>query len=146
MKGYDVGRMNENCIFCDILAGRLPCAKVWEEASTFAFMDIGPLVPGHALVIPRTHYETLTDVPPATLSAVMAGAQRLGAAMMRAFEADGFNLHQANGKAAGQVVPHVHVHVVPRFEHDGHHWNWNPKPYASPGEMQRLAERLRAAC
>ena len=116
--------MKDDCIFCRIVAGSLPCVRLCEDGDVLAFMDIGPIVKGHALVIPKAHRDPITDLSPDLLGRVMAMVQRVAAAQRRGLKADGVNVHQANGAAAGQVVPHVHVHVIPRFNGDGHRWNW----------------------
>lgn len=135
--------MSEACIFCQIVAGALPSCKVHEDADTLAFLDIGPLVEGHTLVIPKTHYDPLTATPPAVLHRLIEVVQRIADAQMRGLAADGINVMQSNGRAAGQVVPHLHFHVIPRFRHDGHSWNWNARAYGQRSDMQRLAERIR---
>lgn len=137
--------MPSDCLFCDIAAGKLPSCLLYEDADTLAFLDIHPVIPGHALVIPRAHYDPIEAVPPALLARVMAGVQRVAAAQRRALRADGINVMQANGRAAGQEVPHLHVHVIPRFLTDGHRWNWTVRPYGQPDEMRALATRLKAA-
>ncbi|MFH1477810.1 MAG: HIT family protein [Verrucomicrobiota bacterium] len=135
--------MKSDCIFCKIVAGQLPACKVHEDADTLAFMDIGPIVPGHILVIPKLHVETLTAAPPVILQKLILVAQSIARAQLSAFKADGVNVMQANGQAAGQVVPHLHLHVIPRFTADGHHWNWKPRPYATSKEMNALAEKIK---
>lgn len=134
----------QDCIFCKIVAGEIPSCKVYEDEHTIAFMDIGPLVKGHTLVIPKQHCDPLTAASPDILAACMQSVQRVMQALQKALNADGVNLHQANGAAAGQVVPHLHFHVIPRFANDGHHWNWHAKPYESPDTMQNMATRIKA--
>ncbi len=133
----------QDCVFCKIVAGNMPCCKVWEDKQTIAFMDIAPLVKGHTLVIPKKHYDPFTAAPLEVLTACMQTVQRVMHALRVSLGADGVNLHQANGAAAGQVVPHLHFHVVPRFADDGHHWNWNAKSYASAEAMQQMANRIK---
>jgi histidine triad (HIT) family protein len=131
-----------DCIFCKIVAGEIPALRVYENEHVLAFMDIGPVVKGHTLVIPKAHHDPLADTPDDVLARVIrlvARAQQAG------LGSDGVNIHQANGAAAGQVVPHLHFHVVPRFKHDGHHWNWTPHPYADLSEAAALADRIKAA-
>jgi histidine triad (HIT) family protein len=135
----------DNCIFCKIIAGELPCTKVYEDERVLAFLDIGPLVKGHTLVIPKTHYNPLTAVPPELLAHMISVIQKLTGAMQKTLKADGINIHQANGAAAGQVVPHVHFHIVPRFETDNHHWNWSAKSYETPEEMTILGGHIAEA-
>lgn len=138
--------MNEaTCVFCKIVRGELPCAKVYEDDAVLAFMDIAPIIKGHALVIPKLHVERIMDVPADILARVMTVVQRVARAQVDGLHADGVNLHQTNGAVAGQTVPHVHVHVIPRFEGDGHSWNWRAGAYANREEMAALAARLRQA-
>ena len=141
----DKDQMNPDCIFCKIVAGALPACKVYEDAHTLAFMDLGPIVKGHTLVIPKRHYDPLMQTPAAVLHQLISVVQQVAAAQVRGLNADGVNIIQSNGKAAGQVVPHLHFHVIPRFRQDGHSWNWRPQAYADPREMQQLAESIRQA-
>ena len=137
--------MENDCIFCKIVAGELPCCKVYEDAHTLAFMDIGPIIKGHTLVIPKEHYDPVTAVPPSVLQQVIISVQKIAQAQMDALKTDGINIVQANGKAAGQQVPHLHFHVIPRFNNDGHSWNWTPHSYTDSDEMQQFAERIKRA-
>ena len=134
-----------DCVFCKIIAGELPSWKVYETDTVLAFMDIGPVVKGHTLVIPKAHHENVTTLPDDQLAAVMVVARKIARAQLEGLGAEGVNLHQANGAAAGQVVPHFHVHVIPRFKSDGHHWNWKAQSYADPTEAAALAARIQAA-
>lgn len=134
-----------DCIFCRIVRGELPCAKLYEDDAVLAFMDIGPIVKGHALVIPKAHVDPLTAATPDLLGRLIVVAQRIAAAQLAGLHADGVNLHQANGACAGQVVPHLHIHVIPRFQNDGHRWNWSAQKYASPEEMKERADAIRGA-
>lgn len=136
--------MND-CMFCRIVQGAVPSAKIYEDDAVLAFMDIGPIIKGHALVISKAHYTTLPDLPPNLAAQLIAVVQQVAAAQQSALQADGVNVHQSNGACAGQVVPHVHFHVIPRFSHDGHRWNWAATKYEAPDEMAALAQRLRAA-
>lgn len=102
------------CIFCKIVAGQIPCHKLWEDGRALAFLDVGPLSEGHALVIPKAHYETLDQVPAEDAAAIGAALPTLARAIMKATGATDYNILQNNGPAAGQVVPHVHFHLIPR--------------------------------
>jgi len=135
----------DDCLFCKIVAGEIPCTTVYEDERVLAFMDIGPIVKGHVLVIPKAHYDPLTDAPAEVLAQCMAVVKKVAAMQMKGLQADGVNIHQANGAAAGQVVPHIHFHVIPRFKDDGHHWNWNASEYASFDEMNTVAQQIRDA-
>ena len=137
--------METSCVFCKIIAGTLPSSVIYEDEDTLAFLDIAPIMHGHALVIPKKHYTDLEPTPAALLGKVMETVQKVARAQTRALRADGVNIHQANGTAAGQVVFHLHFHVIPRFAGDNHSWNWNTRPYASPAEMHRLSQEIKAA-
>ena len=133
------------CVFCKIIAGELPSWKLYETDTVLAFMDIGPVVKGHALVIPKAHHETVVTIPDDLLADVMIAARKIARGLLGGLGADGVNLHQANGSVAGQVVPHFHVHVIPRFKQDGHDWNWGAQSYADAAEPAALAARIQAA-
>ena len=103
-------------VFAKILRGELPCQKLYEDADTFAFMDIMPRGDGHCLVIPKAPSRNILDVEPESLTAVMRTTQKLARAVVKAFDADGVTIQQFNEPAGGQVVFHLHVHIIPRFE------------------------------
>ena len=130
-----------NCIFCKIIAGEIPTVKIYEDDLVLAFLDIGPINFGHTLVIPKEHHESSATIPEATAGRMFHIGARIGVALRREFDWDAFNLHLADGAAAGQVVMHAHLHVVPRGVEDGFHWNWRQKQYGD-GEAAALAERL----
>jgi histidine triad (HIT) family protein len=135
--------MSTNCIFCKIVAGEIPSTRVYEDADTLAFMDIGPVIKGHTLVIPKQHYDPITKTPVDVLTRLMKVVQKIAQAQMNGLKADGVNVLNANGTAAGQQVPHIHFHVVPRFKTDGHHWNWAAKKYESIEEMKKIADEIK---
>lgn len=137
--------MSANCIFCKIVAGEIPSAKVYEDTDTLAFMDIGPIVKGHTLVIPKQHFDPITATPEPVLAKLVAVVKKIAQAQMNGLRAEGVNVMQMNGAAAGQVVPHIHFHVIPRFATDGHRWNWAAKKYDDPNEMKKLAATIQAA-
>ena len=137
--------MNSDCIFCRIVSGDLPATRVYEDDQVLAFMDIGPIVKGHTLVIPKVHYDPLTALPLPLLQHLISVVQKIARAQFAALNADGINVSQANGTAAGQIVPHVHFHIIPRFKSDGHHWNWTPKEYNDRSEMKIFADQITAA-
>lgn len=131
------------CIFCKIAAKEIPASVLYEDDDVMVFMDIGPIIKGHALVIPRRHYDPVTETPDEILVKLHLCAKKIAGAQMNGLGADGVNIVQNNGRAAGQEVPHIHVHVIPRFSDDGHHWNWNAKSYEDLKEMEKLAEKMR---
>jgi len=102
-----------DCIFCKIVAGKIPSARVYEDETKIAFMDIGPVQPGHMLLIPKKHYERFTDLPDDLAADLARVLPELAGAVVKAADADGFNLFQTNGACSGQVVPHVHIHIIP---------------------------------
>ena len=137
--------MSQDCIFCKIITGEIPCAKVYEDTDVIAFMDIGPVVKGHTLVIPKSHHNPLMETPPEVLHKLITVVQKVARAQMAGLQADGISVAQANGRAANQVVPHIHFHVIPRFTTDGFHGNWIARKYDSAAEMQSYADRIRCA-
>lgn len=133
--------MDQDCIFCKIAAGEIPCAKVFESETCLAFLDIAPVNAGHALVLPKDHYPTLMDVPAGLGEDLMQTLSRVGKAVMEATGAEGLNLMQNNFEAAGQLVHHVHFHLVPHFADDGLRL-WPQAGYDDPDEMSGLAAKI----
>ena len=134
--------MSQDCIFCKIIAGEIPCAKLYETDKVLSFLDIGPVNKGHALVIPLGHHETLWDLPPALGEDLLRAMQIVGGAVMKEVGADGLNVGMNNFEAAGQLVPHAHFHLVPRFANDGFEL-WPQGAYDDMEEMSRLAKAVR---
>lgn len=132
------------CIFCRLIAGEIPAARIHEDELTIAFMDIGQVNPGHVLVASKRHAETLFDLEPAEAGAIMKTAQRVAHAVRLAFDPPGITLLQANGKAADQTVRHVHMHVVPRHDDDGIALSW-PRKDPPFDRLEEYAARLRSA-
>ena len=133
----------DDCIFCKIVKGEIPASKVYEVDNVLAFLDIMPATPkkGHVLVIPKGHYETLVDMPLEVNDAVFRVVKKVETALMK--EADGVNLLQNDGKVAGQMINHVHVHLVPRFEGDGVELGkWQTHKYES-GELEKTQEKIK---
>ncbi|MGC4025804.1 MAG: HIT family protein [Mesorhizobium sp.] len=110
-KEYD-----SNNVFAKILRGELPAHKIYEDADTFAFMDIMPRGPGHCLVIPKRPARNILDIEPDSLAAVARTTQKIAKAAVKAFGADGVTIQQFNESAGGQIVFHLHMHIIPRFE------------------------------
>lgn len=132
------------CIFCRLVAGEIPSAKVCEDELTVAFMDIGQVNPGHVLVATKRHAVTLLDITPEEAAAVLQTAQRVARAVQAAFDPPGMTLFQANGPVGGQTVFHFHLHVLPRHADDGMALAW-PRKEPGPAVLQAYAARLRAA-
>ena len=132
----------DSCIFCKIIRKEIPAQVVYDNDLTMAFLDITPVNPGHVLVVPKAHYDDLLTTPEETLREVMAVAQKIAKAAVKGLHAPAFNVAVNNGRAAGQVVSHMHLHVIPRFEGDGYEL-WHGKPYEE-GEAEKAAEAIRA--
>lgn len=136
---------SEDCIFCRIIAGELPATRIYEDDGILAFMDIRPIVKGHALVIPKAHYDPITGTPDDVLGKTIAVVKRVARAQMQGLEADGVNVTQANGAVAGQEIAHIHFHVIPRHAGDDAPVNWRPRSYDSDEEREAFGRRLRDA-
>jgi histidine triad (HIT) family protein len=133
-----------DCIFCKIVAGELPCHKVFENDQVLAFMDINPTSQGHTLVIPKDHHRDMISTPADALGQIMAVLPRIAEAAVAATDAEGFNILQSNEACAGQVVFHIHFHVVPRRSGDGIGLGFRQKP-AIEDDLAATAEAIRAA-
>ncbi len=133
--------MSEDCIFCKIVAGEIPCSKVYETDSVLAFLDIEPVNPGHALVIPKAHHPQIWDVPDALGAELATALKIVSKGVFKATGADGLNIGMNNFAAAGQLVMHAHYHVIPRFDADGLTL-WPGKKYLSMNEMNELALKI----
>ena len=130
------------CIFCQIIAGELPVEIVYKDDRVLCFLDIAPINPGHSLLIPVEHHTSITTVPVDTLAKMMNVAPRIAQAIVREVEGDGFNLHLSNGQCAGQIVPHAHLHIIPRSPTDGFAWGWRSKQYEDEDEKRDLVRRV----
>jgi len=133
-----------DCIFCQIVSGSIPAEKVFETEHFLAILDIHPIAPGHTLVYPREHHETLLDLPPDQVGELFASVQKVGREVVRTQGAEGWNMFVNNHKCAGQAIPHVHVHVIPRKTGDGVRFHWDPKP-CKDGELTTIAEAIRTS-
>lgn len=132
------------CLFCHIVAGDRPAHMVLDEDENFAFLDFRPLFPGHVLVVPRLHHETLIDLPVSSLQPLFGAVQRVAAAVTDAMGADGTFVAMNN--TVSQSVPHFHVHVVPRRAKDGlRGFFWPRSRYGSDAEAIDVANRIRAS-
>jgi histidine triad (HIT) family protein len=132
-----------SCIFCQIVVGERPAHVVLESEHALAFLDVRPVFPGHALLVPREHYETLVDLPRNLVNELFGDGQRLAGAVQRGMEADGSFVAMNN--VVSQSVPHVHLHVVPRRRKDGlRGFFWPRQKYESDDAMAATATRIRA--
>ena len=133
--------MDENCIFCKIVAGEIPCARVYEDEHVLAFLDINPIAQGHTLVVLKEHYPTLLDVPPNEGESLIRAMRLVAGGLLGATKAGGFNCIQNNFHCAGQMVFHAHWHLIPRFDNDGLP-DWPGGRYADNAAMQQLARSI----
>ncbi len=132
-----------DCIFCKMIAGEIPVTTLYEDEHILAFLDIGPISDGHTLVIPRQHCENVDQCPPQVLAQTASRLGRIAQAVKEAMQADGYNVLCNNGRAAGQVVEHLHFHIIPRKQGDGVFNRWPAYEYAD-GKIDEIAEKIRA--
>ena len=130
------------CIFCEIISGKIPSYKVYEDEATLAFLDIKPVNPGHTLVVPKKHYENMEDVPEEELAALILTVKKVGRLLKEKLGVRGYNIGENNDPLAGQIVPHLHFHIMPRREGDGHQL-WAQREYA-PGEAAAVIKKLQS--
>jgi histidine triad (HIT) family protein len=134
--------MTKECIFCKIIQGDVPCDKIYEDEHILSFLDQHPVSPGHSLIISKKHYETFLDIPNDLLCEIIKAVKKVGKAVMKATNAEGFNLHVNTGKVAGQFVFHVHFHIIPRFEGDKIDYICPPIKY-KPGQKQEIMDKIK---
>src|SRR5580704_10605863 len=135
---------DKECTFCRIARGELTADKVYEDAEVLAFLDHRPLFPGHCLVVPRAHVDTLLDLPAERVGPLFVAVQRVSRAVERGLAVDG--IFNAVNNRVSQSVPHLHVHVIPRRKKDGlKGFFWPRYPYASPEEMARVRDAIAGA-
>ncbi|KPJ65541.1 MAG: hypothetical protein AMJ45_05015 [Syntrophobacter sp. DG_60] len=133
----------QSCIFCKIAKGEIPAVKVYEDEKVLAFMDINPINDGHTLVIPKKHAENIFEISPEDLSEVISVAHKIARAIKNSLNPEGLTVVQLNGRVAGQVVPHFHVHLIPRKEDDPLKISW----MMIPGDMDKIkatAEKIKS--
>lgn len=135
--------MSKSCIFCSIIAGQEAGAQVYRDPNFLVIMDKYPINPGHTLVMPIKHYENLLQMPPAEVGRLYSLVPAVARAVVSAVKADGFNVGQNNGIAANQIVPHVHVHVVPRFNDDSPDGKWPARRVALQEELAKIARKIK---
>ena len=129
------------CIFCKIIAGEITCHKIYEDDQVIAFLDIKPVNAGHALVVPKKHYENLEEISEADFLALMLIVKKIGGLLKTRLGVEAYNVGINNGAAAGQVVPHVHVHVIPRHAGDGH-VVWPRTAEYKAGEAEAMVKKF----
>ena len=131
----------QDCIFCKIVEGQIPSITIYENESVLAFLDVGPISQGHTLVIPKKHFAKLDDCPAEVLSSIGAVLGKISTAVSQAMASDGYNVLCNNGRAAGQLVEHVHFHIIPRKNNDGVFNRWLSFKYEK-GRAEEIAEKI----
>jgi len=131
-----------DCIFCKIANKEIPCHKVFEDEKVLAFLDIAPVNPGHVLVIPKKHFQNFEEIPEDELCALAKAVKKIGQAVKSRLGVEGYNVLENNGPAAGQIISHIHFHVIPRKSDDGlKHW---PQNKYKEGEAGEIASKITA--
>ena len=130
-----------DCVFCKIVNKEIPGSIVYEDEKHLAFLDIGPVNPGHTLVIPKKHAINIFDIEEADLKELIAVVKKVATAVLKGVEAHGVNVSMNNGKIAGQLVNHIHFHIIPRFQGDGFkHW---PHSKYKSGQADEVVKRIK---
>ena len=132
----------DDCIFCEMVAGQIPVTKIYEDEVVLAFLDIGPVSDGHTLVIPRQHFEKLHDCPAELLGQVSSRLGKIAKAVATGMNSEGYNVLCNNGRSAGQLVSHLHFHIIPRNSGDGVFNRWPAYKYRK-GKIEQIAVRIR---
>jgi len=130
------------CLFCDIINGKKDGHFLYEDDSHVAFLDRYPIDVGHSLVLPRKHHEQITDMTPEDVGNIFAFVPKIAQAILEATGADAFSIGQNNGEAAKQIVPHVHIHIIPRYNSKGA--VWTKRQIASDDDLSKLAKKIRS--
>ena len=132
----------EDCIFCKIINGKIPAAKVYEDSRVISFLDIMPANKGHCLVLPKKHSQTLVEMSEDDLIATIKAAKKVASALSLSFGNGSFNIVMNNGKEAGQLVNHAHMHIIPRFQKDRLRIKWSHLKYEGD-EMKEYTEKIK---
>ena len=119
----------EDCVFCKIVNGKIPAAKVYENSNVISFLDIMPANKGHCLVVPKKHYENMLDISDGDLKNLILAAKKITKALSLSIGNGSYNIIMNNGKEAGQLVDHAHIHIIPRFKGDRLRIKWSHKKY-----------------
>jgi histidine triad (HIT) family protein len=131
----------DDCLFCKMATGQIPVTKIYEDDVVLAFLDIGPISDGHTLVIPKQHYEQLHDCPTELLAQIASRLGEIAGAISSAMNSDGYNVLCNNGRAAGQVINHLHFHIIARDINDGLFSRWPSYKYQT-GQIESIAARI----
>jgi len=132
----------DDCLFCKMVAGQIPVTKIYEDEDVLAFLDIGPISDGHTLVMPKQHFVKLHDCPSDLLGRIGSRIGKIAGAVTDAMNSDGYNVLCNNGRAAGQLVEHLHFHIIARNAGDGLFNQWPAYRYEQ-GKIEVIAEKIR---
>lgn len=132
----------DGCIFCKMVVGQIPVTKIYEDDVVLSFLDIGPVSDGHTLVIPKQHFERLHDCPPELLAQIASRLGKIAKAVADSMSSQGYNVLCNNGRPAGQIVDHLHFHIIPRNAGDGVFDRWLAYKYPE-GEIEAIADKIR---
>ncbi len=130
-----------DCIFCKIVSGEIPSYRVYEDEKVLAFLDIAPVHPGHILVIPKKHFKNIEEAPEDVLGDIIKVVKKLGIALKNGMSYEGYNVAENNDPVSGQIVPHLHFHIIPRKEDDGLEL-WPQQKYKE-GEPQEVVSKIK---
>jgi histidine triad (HIT) family protein len=133
------------CIFCAIIDNELRAIKIFEDSMFVAFMDKYPINTGHTLVLPKKHHKDIFTMGDDEIGKLFSTVSFLAKGIAKALDAKGLNIGQNNGKAANQIVPHVHVHIIPRYNYDSPNGRWPSRNLISDEELEKIAQKIKAS-
>jgi len=135
-------KTNEKCIFCKIINKTLPNAIIYEDEKFLAFLDRYPINYGHSLIIPKVHFDNILEMPPDLVGEMYTLVPHIARAIINSINGNGFNVSQNNGRSANQIIPHVHVHIIPRFQLEKNKGQWPMRKIANMDELKDLANSI----
>ena len=134
----------EDCLFCKIIAGNIPAVKIYEDEHALAFLDINPNNHGHTLIVPKKHFKNMLEVPAEEFALLAPAMAKVSKAVFKGMDAIGLNINVNNERPAGQIIFHLHIHIIPRFEGDRLRV-WSRNVSYKDGEMEEVAVRIQNA-
>jgi histidine triad (HIT) family protein len=137
-----MNKFNEKCIFCKIINKSIPNAIIYEDEKFLVFLDRYPINYGHALLIPKDHFDTILDMPLNLVGEMYSLVPQIAKSIINTIDGNGFNVSQNNGRSANQIIPHVHVHIVPRFSLEKVKGQWPMRKIANIDELKILAAKI----
>ncbi len=132
----------DDCLFCKIIKGEIPSTRIYEDENVVAFLDIFPFTKGHTVVVPIEHFSNLLEFPDEKMEKYFSALKKLSDQIKTNLKADGINILQNNFRAAGQIVDHLHFHIIPRWENDGKSFIRQPKDQASSESLQEVKDQI----